>query len=209
MVDSELGEIPEGWRVGKLGEVVNICGGGTPPTENPEFWNGEIYWTSPKDLGLNKGLFLFDTEKKITEKGLKKISSGLLPIGTLLLSSRAPVGYLAISEIQLAINQGYIAFSPDGYLSNFFMYLWLKYNMGLVIAAANGSTFLEISKKNFKEIEIVIIDTKKLESFDKVIKPIFRKIKDNSEQIQSLIRSRDELLPRLMKGGRRVSNLIY
>ena len=154
----------------------------------------------PKTIVLNKGLFLFDTEKKITDKGLKKISSGLLPIDTLLLSSRAPIGYLAISKIQVAINQGYIACFPDGYLSNFFMYLWLKYNMSLVIASANGSTFLEISKKSFKEIKIVIADTKNLENFDKAIQPIFTKIRDNSEQIQSLTRNRDELLPRLMRG---------
>ena len=119
-------ELPEGWRVGKLDEVLSICGGSTPSTNNSDFWDGEINWTSPKDLSNSKGLFLLNTGKKITKKGLSKISSGLLPKGTLLLSSRAPIGYLSITHIELAINQGYIALLPEQYLSNKYMYLCIR-----------------------------------------------------------------------------------
>ncbi len=103
----------KGWKVRRLGEVTRVVGGTTPSTKNAKFWNGGIHWTSPKDLSNSRDLFLLNTEKKITTKGLAQISSGLLPKGTLLLSSRAPIGYLAITNIELAINQGYIALLPD------------------------------------------------------------------------------------------------
>jgi type I restriction enzyme S subunit len=194
------GGLPDGWRVGKIEEVVNIKGGGTPSTKNRDFWDGNIHWTSPKDLSGAESIFLFDTAKKITLEGLEKVSSGLLPVDTLLLSSRAPVGYLSISTIEIAINQGYIAILPDGILSNLYMFLWLKINMDIVKNAASGSTFIEISKKVFKELDIVIPELDILRDFDQKIKPLFEKIKNNSEQIQTLAQTRDTLLPRLMKG---------
>jgi type I restriction enzyme, S subunit len=200
MIDSEIGEIPDGWRVAKIGDFTKICGGGTPSTKNNNYWNGDIYWTSPKDLSSNFSIFLFDTEKKITNAGLKKISSGLLPKETLLLSSRAPIGYLAITNIEVAINQGYIAFLPDAYFSNHFLFLWLQRNMDLIKNSANGSTFLEISKKAFKNIEVIVPGESVLENFDGKIKPLFEKIKNNSEQIQILSKIRDTLLPKLMSG---------
>jgi len=200
MLDSELGQIPKGWRVGKLGDIITIKGGTTPSTKNPEFWNGNLYWTSPRDLSNNNSPFLFDTEKKITEKGLKEIGSGLLPKGTLLLSSRAPIGYLAISNIDVAINQGYIGIICDNDISNYFMLLWLKINMEKVISKANGSTFLEISKSNFKTIEIVIPDKNVLSEFQKIAEPIFEKIKENEIETRTLTQIRNTLLPRLMSG---------
>ena len=200
-------ELPDGWRVGKLDEVLSICGGTTPSTKNPDFWGGKINWTSPKDLSNSKGLFLLNTEKKITKEGLNKISSGLLPKGTLLLSSRAPVGYLSITHIELAINQGYIALLPQQYLSNNYMYLWLDKYMQVVKNAANGSTFLEISKTAFRNIECVIPLQDILEKFDQIIEPIFSKVLYNTIQIQSLTKTRDTLLPKLMSGQVRVNNI--
>lgn len=204
MIDSELGKIPEGWRVGKLGDVVDICGGTTPSTENSDFWNGNISWTSPKDLSGSNDVFLLKTEKKITKEGLNKISSGLLPVGSLLLSSRAPIGYLAISNIEVAINQGYIAFFPNQYLSNQFIFLWLKLNMDTVIGSANGSTFLEISKSSFRNIDCVVPESITLEKFNDSMNPLFKKMLNNSLQFQTLSTLRDTLLPKLMKGEVRV-----
>ncbi|MDC1234842.1 restriction endonuclease subunit S [Flavobacteriaceae bacterium] len=200
-------ELPEGWKVGKLDEVISICGGSTPSTKNPDFWGGKINWSSPKDLSNSKGIFLLKTEKKITKEALKKISSGLLPKGTLLLSSRAPVGYLSITQIELAINQGYIALLPQQYLSNNYMYLWLDKYMQVVKNAANGSTFLEISKTAFRNIECIIPSQDILEKFDKIIEPIFSKVLYNTKQIQSLTKTRDTLLPKLMSGQVRVNNI--
>jgi type I restriction enzyme, S subunit len=196
--------LPEGWRVGKLGEIVDIKWGWTPSTQNPEFWNGNIAWTSPKDLSNSKESFLLQTESKITPEGLKQISSWLLPIWTLLLSSRAPIWYLAITNIEVAINQGYIAFIEWNYFSNKFMYLWLKTNMQIVLNSANGSTFLEISKSSFRNIECIIPDENILKKFEEIITPSFEKILLNLLQIQSLSKTRDTLLPKLMSGEVRV-----
>jgi type I restriction enzyme S subunit len=200
----ELGQIPEGWRVGRLGEVTDIRGGTTPSTKNPDFWNGDIAWTSPKDLSNTNEIFLLKTEKKITKDGLRQISSGLLPKGTLLLTSRAPIGYLSISDLEIAINQGYIAFLPNKYFSNYFMYLWLRTNMQAVINASNGSTFLEISKSSFRNISCLIPNKDVLKSFNNVAAPFFTKILSNIHQIQTLSTIRDTLLPKLMKGELRV-----
>lgn len=209
MTDSELGEIPEEWRVDNLEKYIEIKGGGTPSTKRIEFWGGNINWTSPKDLSESKEIFLRKTNKKITQEGLNSISSGLLPIETLLLSSRAPIGYLALASIETAINQGYIAFLPGAYLSNNFMYLWLKQNMERVLNAANGSTFLEISKSAFKKIDSIIPNRRVLDSFDLIVKSIFEKILLNLEEIDSLSLYRDKLLPKLMKGEIRVKKLNF
>jgi type I restriction enzyme, S subunit len=204
MVESEMGEIPKGWRVGRLGEVTNIKGGTTPSTSIKEFWNGEICWSSPKDLSNYDFVFLLDTNKKITLKGLEKISSGLLPKGTLLLSSRAPIGYLAISNVDIAINQGYIALLNDAIFPNHFMYLWLKININLVISSANGSTFMEISKSSFRNIKCLVPNKNVLDDFNHVIKTLFDKLLLNSQQIQTLEKLRDTLLPKLISGKIRV-----
>ncbi|MGV8815366.1 MAG: restriction endonuclease subunit S [Gelidibacter sp.] len=198
-------ELPEGWKIGKLGMVTKICGGTTPSTKNPDFWDGDIHWTSPKDLSNSKEMFLLSTEKKITKAGLKKISSGLLPKKTLLLSSRAPIGYLSFTNVELAINQGYIALLANQYLSNQFMYLWLNKFMKVVENAGNGSTFLEISKTSFRNIDCIIPEKNILKDFDNLIKPLFDKILSNLNQIKSLSQTRDTLLPKLMSGELRVN----
>jgi len=133
MQDSELGEVPEGWEISTIGDEVDIVGGGTPSTKNPEFWEGgEIHWTTPKDLSNLSDKILLTTDRKITVAGLKNISSGLLPINTVLMSSRAPVGYLALAKIPVAINQGYIAMICDKRLSPEFVIQWCNSVMDII-----------------------------------------------------------------------------
>lgn len=199
MVESELGMIPHGWWVEKLGEIVEVKGGTTPSTKEERFWNGENYWATPKDLSNLSSPILLTTERKITTEGAKQIGSGILPSGTLLLSSRAPIGYLAISDIPVSINQGFIAINAKA-TSNLFILHWLKENMETIIGRANGSTFLEISKTNFREIELVIPDTQITQMFEKVIAPIFEQIKVNMQESITLATLRDSLLPKLMNG---------
>lgn len=197
-------EAEEGWEEKTLGDVVEICGGSTPSTKEPDFWNGNIFWTSPRDLADLKSPFLFSTERKISEKGLAKISSGLLPKGTLLLSSRAPIGYLAISEIEVAINQGYIAILNNDTIPNYFMFLWCKYNMEEIKAAGNGSVFQEISKSVFRTLSFTCPPLDLVKKFCHMIEPLFRKICFNQQQIRTLEKLRDTLLPKLMSGEVRV-----
>jgi len=191
-------EAKEEWEEGKLGDILSVKGGTTPSTKEPSFWDGDIAWTSPRDVTTLNGLYLFETEKRITQKGLEQISSGLLPSGTLLMSSRAPVGVLAFAEIPLAINQGYIAILDDKGYSKEFIYLWLKTNMDLVHSYSNGSTFMEISKSAFKSLDISIPYKNEVECFVQEVKPYFEKIRTNEIQIRTLTKTRDGLLPKLM-----------
>jgi type I restriction enzyme S subunit len=190
----------EKWENVKIGELVDIKGGGTPSTKDPDLWDGDIAWTSPRDLTGAASIFLDRTDKTITAEGLAKVSSGLLPVGTLLLSSRAPIGYTAITSIPVAINQGYIAFIPDVSLSNYFMYFWLKQNMERIKGAANGSTFMEISKSAFRNITAKKSDEETLTEFDMKVESLFRQIKNIEEETQTLTALRDTLLPRLING---------
>lgn len=188
------------WEAVKIGKLVNIKGGGTPSTKNNDFWDGDILWSSPRDLTGVNDAFLLDTNKKITKKGLVKVSSGLLPKSTLLLSSRAPIGYVALAGQPLAINQGYIAFLPEAKLSNHFMYFWLKHNMDRIKGAANGSTFMEISKSAFRNITTLLPDEKILKQFDKYAMCYFEQMRNNQEEIKTLTTLRDIILPRLIDG---------
>lgn len=203
--DQSVSRLPKGWRMGKLGEMVDVKGGTTPSTTKDEYWNGKYYWTTPKDLSNIQAPVLIDTERKITEIGVKQISSGVMPKGTLLLSSRAPIGYIAISQVPISINQGYIAIQGK-LVSNLFMLFWLKQNMDAVKSKANGSTFQEISKSNFREIETIIPSKEILIKFEDMANPIFKKIVENVFQIQSLTQTRDTLLPKLMSGKIKLIN---
>ncbi len=199
-------EAHDDWEELTLDEVITVKGGTTPSTKESSYWGGNIYWTSPRDLSNHNSVFLFDTDRKITEKGLSKIGSGLIPVGSVLLSSRAPIGYLAITDIPVAINQGYIAIICDKIISNNFIYLWCKTHMEDIKNAGNGSTFEEISKSNFKALSITIPPENKLKEFDKLIKSIFDKIRTNKRQTESLEKLRDILLPKLMSGEVRVKH---
>ena len=193
-------EAKEDWEEVTIGDIFTLKGGSTPSTKESSFWDGNISWTSPKDLSNSKSIFMFDTERKITEAGLAKISSGLLPVRTLLMSSRAPIGYLAMTDIEVAINQGYIAIPEHQTYSTEFMYLWCQLNMDTIENAGNGSVFQEISKSSFRDLIFVIPDENTLNRFDAFVKPTFTKIKSNTQQIRTLQSMRDTLLPKLISG---------
>lgn len=201
MQQSEIGEIPEGWTLSEIGKEIDIAGGATPSTKSPEFWeNGDIDWTTPKDLSDLKDKILLHTERKITKTGLGKISSGLLPVNTVLMSSRAPVGYLAIAKIPVAINQGYIAMKCVNDLSPEFVLQWCVSNMPEIVSRASGTTFAEISKKNFNPIPLVKPPVILVEYYTKQVSSIYSLIENNARENNSLTQLRDTLLPRLLSG---------
>ncbi len=197
----------EDWKEGTLDDILSVKGGTTPSTKESKYWDGNISWTSPKDVTTLNGIYLFDTERKITKEGLKQISSGLLPAGTLLMSSRAPVGVLAYAEIPLAINQGYIAIIDDKGYAKEFIYLWLKANMDMVHSYANGSTFMEISKSAFKSLSLQIPPKHIVDEFCDRIEPIFEKIKINELQIRTINKTKDNILPKLMSNEIKIDEL--
>ena len=194
-------ELPKGWELSTIGEEVETVGGATPSTKEESFWNnGKIAWTTPKDLSFATNPVLINTERKITELGLKKISSGLLPIGTVLLSSRAPVGYLALTKIPVAINQGYIAINCNKTLSNFYMLQWCKENLEEIKSRASGTTFLEISKTTFRGISVIVPEKNILIMFNKQCESIYEMVTNHTKENQKLEKVRDLLLPRLLNG---------
>lgn len=199
--DSSVGHIPMGWTVEPVGQVVDCVGGGTPSTTDPKYWEGGTHhWTTPKDFSSLQAPILLDTDRKLTEAGVAKISSSVLPAGTLLLSSRAPVGYLAISAIPVAINQGFIAMKCNGRASNYFMLNWCRANMVEIESRATGTTFAEISKQNFRPIPIVLPPSQLMAVFTAKVAPLFGKITVNLRESRALALLRDALLPKLLVG---------
>ncbi|MBA3882861.1 MAG: restriction endonuclease subunit S [Chthoniobacterales bacterium] len=199
--DSEVGHIPRGWTVEPVGQVVDCVGGGTPTTAEPKYWEGGTHhWTTPKDFSSLQAPFLLDTDRKLTAAGIAKISSGLLPAGTLLLSSRAPVGYLAIAATPVAINQGFIALKPNERASNFFMLSWCQTNMAEIESRATGTTFAEISKHNFRPIPVVLPPERLMAAFSAKVAPLYAQITANLRQSRTLATLRDTLLPKLLSG---------
>ncbi len=199
--ESTLGHIPQGWTIEPVGEVVECVGGGTPSTAEPKFWEGGTHhWTTPKDFSSLQAPILLDTDRKITDAGIAKISSGLLPAGTLLLSSRAPVGYLAIAAMPVAINQGFIAIKCNERASNFFMLNWCQTNMAEIESRATGTTFAEISKTNFRPILVELPPKELMAAFTEKVAPLYAQITANLQQSRNLAILRDTLLPKLLSG---------
>ena len=188
-----------------VGDAIEAVGGATPDTKNEAFWEPPVHcWTSPKDLSGIAAPVLLDTERKVSNQGLAKIGSGLLPPGTLLMSSRAPIGYLALAQVPLAINQGYIAMLPGGLLPPLYMYFWCRQNMDGIKGRANGSTFMEISKKAFRPIPVLVPSPELMNAFTATADALFARLTANEQQAQTLSTLRNTLLPRLISGQLRL-----
>ncbi len=200
----ELGWIPDGWEVSTIGDEVAAVGGGTPSTKNEMFWNGTHLFCTPKEMSKLSSFVLSYTERHLTDLGSQKVSSGILSAGTLLMSSRAPIGYLAISEKPVTVNQGIIALLKNEKYQPMFLLSWLRSNMAKIIERANGSTFLEISKKNFKPIPFLRPSEEALSLFNVQAKSIHRRIVNGVSNSNHLTKLRDTLLPKLISGELRI-----
>lgn len=193
--------VPKGWSVSTTGDELTVKGGSTPSTANPEFWEGgHIHWTSPKDLSGSQEKVMLDTERKITTSGLNKITSGLLPVETVLMSSRAPIGYLTLTKIPLAINQGYIAIPSTKRLSQEYILYWLSSSVEEIKGIAGGTTFAEISKKTFNNIPLLVPNSETIERFSAIAKSYLNKMELNVLERTALEHLRETLLPKLISG---------
>lgn len=198
-VESELGMIPEGWECIEIGEAVSVLGGGTPKTSVKEYWeNGDINWFSPTDLTTQKSLFISKSSKKITKLGLEKSSAKLFPPYCVMMTSRATIGEISINREEACTNQGFITLIPNETFTMYQLYFWLKTNMDLILSIANGSTFKEVSKTNFKKLKI--LKPKNIEEFTQKCEKLFKLIESNLIEIEELTNIKDYLLPRLLSG---------
>lgn len=197
-------EIPEGWGVEKLDDLGTIVGGSTPTKSISDNFTkgGEGYsWITPNDLSNNKGnKFIKNGEIDVTVRGLKDASLKLYPEGTVLMSSRAPVGYLAIATKELTTNQGFKSFIPDKKYDKNYIYYTLQNCLKVIEQNASGSTFKEISATVLKDITIIQPNLDIVKKFEEKVSSINSYIKVNEEQNQELIQLRDWLLPMLMNG---------
>ena len=202
--DSELDQIPKGWKVDKISSVCDTFGGGTPSTKNPDYWNGNNHWLIPSDLTKSGRLFSVDSKRKITDEGLKNCASELHPENSILMTSRATIGVFSFNKIPVATNQGFIVIRPNN--PNHLYYLFLNFfsRVNEFINEANGTTFLEISRGRFRQLPILIPPSELLDKFQHKIKCFFENQFYNEQMIESLTKIRDALLPKLMSGEIRV-----
>lgn len=200
-VDSAIGPVPEGWEVKAIGDVVTAKGGGTPSTKDANYWDGGKHcWATPKDMSRLAHPVLLDTERRITDAGVNAINSGVLPVGTVLMSSRAPVGYLAIAGVPTAINQGFIAMVCDGPLPPTYVLNWAVASMDAIKAHASGTTFPEISKKNFRPLPVVVPPPDAIAAYQQAADPLFDLLTACVRESEQIGVMRDYLLPKLLTG---------
>jgi type I restriction enzyme S subunit len=199
-VKSEFGEIPKGWKFHDISEVIKFCGGGTPSTKNSEYWDGEHLWTTPRDLSRQIGIITIDTERKLTDAGISKISSKLLPRHSVLMSSRAPIGYLTVAAFPTAINQGFIGFPFQKPYSPLYILNWLHFNMHEIKSRSGGGTFAEINRTAFKSIPFLFSSDELLLKFEQLVEPSLFKLESNAIENALLERTRVRLLSGLIDG---------
>ena len=200
MVDSELGPIPEGWRVGKLEDMGTIVGGGTPSKAKQEYYTSNgIAWITPKDLSITHAKFTAKGEVDITDIGYANSSAKMMPRGSILFSSRAPIGYISIAKNDICTNQGFKSVVPNNGCTAF-VYYFLLSNTENIESKATGSTFKEASGALMKSLELVIPSNDILEKFEKIMSPIFESQEKFEAENEILATLRDTLLPKLMNG---------
>ena len=190
------------WQISTISDLGTVVGGSTPSKTKPEYYtNNGIAWITPKDLSINKSKFISHGENDITELGLKNSSATVMPKGTVLFSSRAPIGYIAIASNEVTTNQGFKSVIPYSEIGTAFVYFFLKHGLPVIESAASGSTFKEISGSAMKNIPAIIPDRNTLDQFNSFCAPIFAQQKILEDQNYSLAMLRDSLLPKLMSGA--------
>ena len=196
------------WTFGNISDLGTVVGGSTPSKSKPEYYTEDgIAWITPKDLSINKAKFISHGENDITELGLKNSSASIMPEGTVLFSSRAPIGYIAITSGEVTTNQGFKSVVPKPEIGTAYVYCFLKHNLPVIEGMASGSTFKEVSGGTMKNVPAVIPDIETLTCFNDFCAPIFAHQRILEEQNQSLAALRDSLLPKLMSGEIDVSGI--
>ena len=196
------------WTLGTVSDLGAVVGGSTPSKAKPEYYTEDgIAWITPKDLSINKAKFVSHGENDITKLGLKNSSASIMPEGTVLFSSRAPIGYIAIASGEVTTNQGFKSVVPKPEIGTAYVYCFLKHNLPVIEGRASGSTFKEVSGSTMKNVPAVIPDTETLACFNGFCDPIFAQQRILEEQNQSLTALRDSLLPKLMSGEIDVSDI--
>lgn len=197
------------WRVGTIADLGTVVGGGTPSKAKPQYYTDDgIAWITPKDLSVDKSKFIAHGENDISELGYRNSSATMMPAGTVLFSSRAPIGYIAIASNEVTTNQGFKSVVPHPEIGTPFVYYFLIHNLPLIESKASGSTFKEVSGSVMKSVEAVIPDGNTIAKFNDFCRPVFEMQEKLEQENRKLAAMRDSLLPRLMSGEIDVSDII-
>jgi len=197
------------WKSCKLGAVVVVVGGGTPDTNNHKYWNGDIQWFTPSEIGRDK--YVTNSLRTISEEGLNKSSAKLLPIGTILLSSRATVGECSINKVECTTNQGFQSLIPKEYFSKEFVFYLMQTKRKELIRKSCGSTFLEISANEVRKIEIAVPTYKEQEKISKLLALLDERISTQNkiiDKLQSLIKGIAQNIAQGNKPNTRISECL-
>lgn len=196
--DIDPAHLPPGWRTGTLGEIGEIVGGATPSTSVPEYWaNRGIHWISPADISKQGKVFIERGEKDITKEGYRSASTRIVPAGTVLFSSRAPIGLVAVADCELCTNQGFKSVIPRSDIGTYFTYCLLKERKEDIEAQCSGSIFAEVSGEVMKNYQIIIPKTALIAEFERSMTPVFGLLRVVEREIHILIRMRTFALQKI------------
>lgn len=192
--------VPEGWEKKKISDVCQTVGGGTPSTKVSEYWDGDVTWVVPSDITKNDCLALLGSERTITEKGLRESSARMVPANTILMTSRASVGYFAVMDIDVCTNQGFINIIPNDEEFRMYLLFNLMNRVEEIRSNAKGTTYPEISKGRFRDMDITVPTSTLIAEFSRPSWDVIQQIRILKKSIDRLETGRDLLLPRLMSG---------
>ena len=196
------------WPECTLSDIGSIVAGGTPSKSKPEYYADQgIAWITPKDLSIDKSKFISHGENDISELGFSKSSAKKMPAGTVLFSSRAPIGFIAIAQNELTTNQGFKSVIPNEKIGTSYVYFLLKNLLPTIEGMASGSTFKEISGAGMKSVPTVMPDVDTIQFFNNFCEPIFKEQEILEAENRRLSALRDSLLPKLMSGEIDISSL--
>lgn len=197
----QAGKLPKGWEEKQVGDVIETLGGGTPSTKTPEFWEGgDVIWFTPSDLTAAGTIFIADSGKMITRTGLDGSSAKLFPAYSVMMTSRATIGVVAINTKEACTNQGFITCIPNDRVSAYHLFFWIEENEDKIISIASGATYKEISRSEFRELPIAVPPVEVAKRFAQMVQPVGKLIENLQAKNANLRRTRDLLLPKLISG---------
>ena len=206
LVESELGEIPEGWQVEPFSEIVDVIGGGTPRTSVPEYWGGDIPWFSVGDAPPPSEVWVIDTEKKITPRAIEESSARILPVGTTIISARGTVGRIALVGVPMAMNQSCYGLRGKLGTAGYFTYYATRSLVSTLQQRTHGSVFDTITRDTLASVTSIVPPLHLVDAFEALVGPIFGRILTNLRESRTLAALRDTLLPKLISGELRVKD---
>ncbi|WP_228272804.1 restriction endonuclease subunit S [Acinetobacter junii] len=207
LVESELGEVPKGWDKYSLSKMITLIGGGTPKRSEPNYWNGDIFWFSVKDVPNEGEVFVITTQEKISELGLNKSSTKLLPVGTTIITARGTVGKIALVGYEMAMNQSCYGVQGINGVRQFMTYYLIKNAVEVLKKNTHGAVFDTITQSTFDTVTSIKPSIEIMDLFESKVEKIMGHIKNNLYENNSLIALRDTLLPKLLSGELDVSGV--